>query len=79
MADAQDYLQTRAQAYRTVFDGPLGEVVLKDLSAFCRATTSTFHPDPRAAAQLDGRREVFLRIQEHLQLTDEQLWELRKG
>lgn len=50
--------------------------VLKDLAKFCRAVESTFHPDPRIAAQLDGRREVFLRIQQHLQLSTEQLWAL---
>jgi hypothetical protein len=26
------------------------------------------------AAQLDGRREVFLRIQQHTQLSHDQLW-----
>jgi hypothetical protein len=50
--------------------------VLKDLARFCRAHRSTAHPDPHAAAKMDGRREVWLRIQEHLQLSEPQLWEL---
>jgi hypothetical protein len=73
-------LKLRAQAYREVFfgHGRATDMVLADLAKFCRANTSTFHPDVRAAAALDGRREVFLRISHHLQLTDEQLWSLYK-
>lgn len=83
MSDLTDnrraFLQRRAQAYRSLFAGPDGEIVLADLMEFCRARASTFHPDPRAAAQLDGRREVFLRIQEHVRLTDDELWNLKNG
>lgn len=53
------------------------DVVLSDLAEFCRAHKSTAHPDTHVAARLDGRREVWLRIQEHLQLDDETLWKLR--
>jgi hypothetical protein len=70
------YLQRRQAAYQTTFAGPGGEVVLADIFKFCRMYKSTFHPDPRVAANLDGRREVALRIQQHLKLTDEQLWSL---
>lgn len=31
------------------------------------------------AGRLDGRREVFLRIQQHLQLSDDDLWSLYDG
>ena len=58
------------------FDGPAGFAALKDLARFCRANESTFNPDPRAHALLEGRREVWLRIQEHLQLTPEQIYAL---
>lgn len=71
------FLERRAQAYRSVFSGPDGEIVLADLMAFCRARASTFHPDARLAAALDGRREVFLRIQEYTQLSDDDLWALK--
>lgn len=50
--------------------------VLKDLARFCRANESTFHIDPRMHAVLEGRREVWLRIQEHLQFTPEQIYAL---
>lgn len=71
---ARQFLGERRQQYRTVFDNPVGLEVLVDLAKFCRAHESTFHPDPRAAAMLDGRREVWLRIQQHLKLTDDQIW-----
>ena len=72
-------LNARRHAYRTTFKGPLAEVVLKDLARFCRAHESTFHTDARAHAVAEGRREVWLRIQNHLQLTDGELWELYSG
>lgn len=70
------FLRQRQQAYQTTFLNPVGERVLQDLAKFCRATESTFHPDPYRAAFLEGRREVWIRIQHHLQLTDEQMWEI---
>lgn len=50
--------------------------VLADLAKFCRAHKSTHHADPRESARLDGRREVWLRIEHHLKLTSEQFWSL---
>jgi len=55
------------------------QTVLVDLQRFCRANTSTAHPDPYMAARLDGRREVWLRLQQHLRLDDETLWKLYGG
>lgn len=75
---AKDALLVRQRNYQTVFKGPVGEKVLQDLAEFCRANTSTFHADPRLHAVLEGRREVWLRIQEHLQLDSEQLWKLKE-
>lgn len=70
----------RRYAYTKVFAGPLATVVLKDLARFCRAHESTFNEaSDRASALAEGRREVWLRIQHHLQLTPEQLWELYSG
>ena len=70
------FLFKRRTSYRRVFLTPEGEKVLHDLARFCRANTSTFHEDPRLAAQLDGRREVWLRIQHQLKLDDDQLWQI---
>jgi hypothetical protein len=72
-------LGERRHAYQMTFRGPLADVVLKDIARFCRAHESTFATDARDAAKLDGRREVWLRIQEHLRLTPDQLWQLYDG
>ena len=73
MSEARDFLRTRQQAYRQTFAGGYSRKVLTDLAKFCRANESTFNPDPRMEGVLQGRREVWLRISKHLNLTDEQL------
>lgn len=72
----RDYISRRRNAYCKTFLTPAGTEVLEDLATFCRAHTTTFHADARAHAVAEGRREVWLRIQRHLNLTDEQLWAL---
>ena len=69
----KDFLVTRGQAYRQTFNGIYGERVLIDLARFCRANESTFNPDARAEGVLQGRREVWLRISKHLNLTEDEL------
>lgn len=73
---AKQFLARRRTAYVKTFISPMGEEVLRDLAKFCRAHQSTFHPDERAHAVAEGRREVWLRIQQHLRLTDDELWAL---
>jgi len=69
-------LGERRYAYKKTFSGPLAEVVLKDLARFCRAHESTFHDRERVALILEGRKQAWLRISEHLNLSPEQLWAL---
>jgi hypothetical protein len=68
----------RAVAYNQVFskDNQFRDTVLKDLARFCRAHKSTFHPDPRIHAMLEGRREVWLRIIENLELSSDEIYQL---
>lgn len=73
---ALEFLLGRRGAYQATFTGPRAEEVLRDLAKFCRAHASTAHADPHMAARLDGRREVWLRIQSHLKLSDDELWAL---
>jgi len=68
-----DYLRERKAAYQLTFAGAHSERVMTDLRKFCRAEATCFHADPRVHAVLEGRREVFLRIQEHLSLGLEDL------
>ncbi len=73
---AKDLLSRRRRAYASTFRGPVAEVVLKDLARFCRANQTPYHPDHRMNDILLGRHEVWMRIQQHLQLTDDELWAL---
>lgn len=76
---AKNLLFSKKRAYETVFnDGVDAKVVLKDLAKFCRANETTFHENERAQALLEGRREVWLRIQKYLQTTPDELWELTR-
>lgn len=74
--EAQRFLAQRRTAYTRTFNTPGGQEVLEDLAKFCRAHESTFHPDARVHAVAEGRREVWLRIQQHLNLNDEELWRI---
>lgn len=58
------------------FRSPEGQRVLADLATFCRAAEPTYSPDARLHALLEGRREVWLRIQNHLQLSPDELYAL---
>jgi len=73
---SRQYLFARRGAYQKIFLNPVGQEVLADLARFCRAHTSSMSPDPYMTAMLEGRREVFLRIQHQLNLTNEDLWKL---
>lgn len=69
-----DVMRDRKRAFQVTFKrGMAQDFVLRDLMKFCRARESTFHPDPRMHAVLEGRREVWLRIQNYLGLTEEEL------
>jgi len=73
---ARGFLKQRQTAYQRTFAGVSGEIVLRDLAKFCRAHSTTFHPDERMSAILQGRHEVYLRIAQHLKLTEDQIWTL---
>lgn len=73
------FISRRGSAYRAIFSGPNADLVLVDLASFCRAHQSTFHEDPRLSAMLDGRREVYLRIINHIKLTEAELFTLSTG
>lgn len=71
---AREFLAKRKQAYSTSFTAEGGKQVLEDLEKFCRANISTFDPDPRVHALMEGRREVWLRIKDHLDLSTDELF-----
>lgn len=67
----------RKRAYQLAFGTPAGEAVLADMAAFCRARETCVVPGDRDRTWvLEGRREVYLRIRDHLDLSAEQLVEI---
>lgn len=72
-SDTRDFVTARKQGYVKSFAGDANELVREDLARFCRANESTFHIDPRNEGILQGRREVWLRIQQHLDLSPDEL------
>lgn len=74
----------RAQAWRDAIkpNGTLtqsGETILSDLRQFCRGDTSTHIPgDTHSSANLEGRREVWLRICTYLHMSEEDIFNLRE-
>lgn len=73
-------ISDRQKSYALSLSGETAKLLLDDLARFCRANKSTFHADPRIHAVLEGRREVWLRIRDHLDLTTEELIEkIEKG
>ena len=67
------------KAYRIAFAGASGEAVLADLARFCRANEPCFMENQRYHALLEGRREVWLRIQNELNAPVEELLQRRVG
>lgn len=73
-------LEQRKRSYQMAFASPVTQDALIDLAAFCKANVSCAVPGNRDATLLfEGRREVWLRIQQHLNLTPGQLFALFVG
>ena len=76
----KQFLRNRKQAYESTFAGGNAvDEVMRDLRAFCRADVSCFDPDPRVHAVFEGRREVWLRIRQHLDLSFDELFDELTG
>ncbi len=77
-AQARNFIAGRKIAYQAAFGSGEGRRVLDDLETFCRAgvAQSTFHSDPRGQAAYEGRREVYNRIRQHLELDLDTLFAL---
>ena len=72
------FFTSRKTSYQFTFnpENRYNNAVMKDLAKFCRANETTYQNDPRLHAVLEGRREVWLRIQNYLDLTPEELMKL---
>lgn len=67
------------KAFLLTFSGAAGTVVLDDLRRFCRGDEPCWSEDQRHHARLEGRREVWLRIQSQRELPAEELLQRRLG
>jgi hypothetical protein len=68
------FLRGRKVSYQKTFNNPEGRKVLADLRRFCKADVPTADVNNvQTTYLLEGRREVWCRIQAHLRLTDEQV------
>jgi hypothetical protein len=73
------FVLERKRAYQQACGSETTALMMRDLAWFCRADRTCFDLDARKHAMAEGRRQVYLRIQEHLTLTPEQLLLLYDG
>ncbi len=74
-----EVLRARKVAFSRVFrDGTASKddikIVMDVLRRFCRADTSTFHADARMHAVAEGRREVWLLVQDYCERSMDELF-----
>lgn len=74
--DTFTLLRDRKRAYQFSFRSPSGALVLRDLAKFCRATSPPWGSTPEDTARYVGRNEVWHRIIEHLNLSEDELFQL---
>jgi len=73
-AEALAYFSELQTGYRLTFNAATAHAVVADLTRFCRARETCVVPGDRDKTfVLEGRREVFLRIQDFLERTPEEL------
>ena len=73
-------LRDRETAFKLTFRNPSGEITLADLLDFCGVfDEAPWHGDQFSQGRVAGRRDVGLRILEHLHLTHEEMYAVIQG
>ena len=74
-------LKMRMRHYRAIFakDDPSSKAVMADLAKFCRLLSTTHEPNHDDGLILEGRRQVLLRILQHIGMTPETLFTIMQG
>lgn len=84
MTDIAQQNEELLRSYSLTFGAPFAKQAIADLAAFCRASESCVIRgiggaiDRDASLVAEGRREVFLRIQEFSRLTADEILQLRR-
>lgn len=78
---AFDFIRGRKQDYQLTFgrNSPAAQRVLRDLVKFCRGVETVYHTDERMTYVLIGRNEVLKRIQDNLNLSAADLYQISTG
>ncbi len=77
-------LQRKEWAYRNIFQGDKGDlheaskIALADLRTFCNGTKSSFSTDALEMARMEGRREVFTRVTNFLNVDYSKYYDLEE-
>lgn len=72
--EAIDHLRQQCANFRQTFDAPTGREVRNWMKDFCRADKSCFHENPYAMAAMEGRRDVWVAINQRLTLEPHELF-----
>lgn len=71
--------ETLQRAYQSMVSQPWGQLVLSDLAQLCHANETCFSKDPYDHARREGMREVWLHINKHIELNQQELVDLYRG
>jgi len=73
--DVSDFVRVK-NAYRSLKETRAGLVILRDLAKTCNAASTTFDKDPHKQSFNAGKRQVWLRIQNMINVPDDELWKM---
>ena len=73
------FLRDRSTAYKLAITSPAGQMMYGDLLKFSRYAQGPADPDQFQTWRLIGRQDMIRRIQQHVNLTDTQLFALYNG
>lgn len=63
-------------AYRALQETTHGQIVLRDLAKTCKAASSSFDKDPHQHSYNAGKRSIWLRIQNMINIPDREVYEM---
>lgn len=70
VVSGRDIALARAQAYKNVFTGLTGELVLEDMKRLLGFYQTTFSADPYVTANNEGKRAVLVAIMNTIEAAD---------